>query len=354
MKALIAPALGRLELGDVAVPPIRPGQVLIRTQVSAVSAGTEKRKLYTAELGPNDVRDQWPVIGGFGYMLSGTIEALGAGVSGLDIGQRVYAGRTWGAHRELVDTDATSVVPLPDGLSAVDGACAYWAVPPLLGLLAVEPALFDDAVVVGLGPIGLMAVQLLARLCRRVVAIDPIAARGALAIGLGAAAFVPATDRPVERVRAVLPDGAHVVLEVSGTQPGLETALAVVRPKGRVGLVGSQQRLDRFDLFWPLQHSGARIVPLHREGTASPQAGGIGNPTQLWVPVAQELLMRGWLRVEPLISWVVPPELAPRAMDLLHRRPDLAVGMAVAWDGSQVRNVEAFERAWSDGGEGSG
>jgi len=354
MKALIAPALGRLEIGDVPVPAIGAGQVLIRTQVSAVSAGTEKRKLYTPELGPNDVRGPWPAIGGFGYMLSGTIEALGAGVAGLIPGQRVYAGRTWGGHREFVDTDATSVVPLPDALSFVDGACTYWAVPPLMGLLAAEPAFFEDAVVVGLGPLGLMAIQELARICRRVIAIDPVAARGALALELGAAAFVDATDRPIERVRELLPGGPQVVLEVSGTQPGLETALGVVGPKGRVALVGSQQRLDRFDLFWPLQHSGARIVPLYREGTASPQAGGAGNPTQRWVPVAQELIMRGWVRIEPLITWVVPPDAAPRAMDLLRRRPDLGVGMAIAWEPSQVRNLDSFERAWSDAGGATG
>ena len=43
------------------------------------------------------------------------------------------------ATEEFVDTDATGVVPLPDALSFVDGACTYWAVPPLMGLLAAEP-----------------------------------------------------------------------------------------------------------------------------------------------------------------------------------------------------------------------
>ena len=36
-------------------------------------------------------------------------------------------------------------------------------------------------------------------------------------------------------------------------------------------------------------------------------------------------------------------------MDLLHRRPDLAVGMAIAWDPAEVRNLDAFERAWREG-----
>jgi len=350
MKVLVAPGLGRLEVGDAAVPAIGPGQVLIRTAVSGVSAGTEKRKLFTPELGPNDVRGPWPAIGGFGYMAAGTVEAVGADVRSVGPGDRVYAGRTWGAHRELIDTDEASVVPLPDGLGWVEAACSYWAVPPLLGLLAAEPRYYEDAAVVGLGPLGLMGVQHIARLARRVVAVDTVPERRALALELGAAAAVD--PRPadggslVDRVRAATPDLPDVVLEVSGTQPGLETALAIVRPKGRVALVGSQQRLDRFDLFWPLQNSGARIVPLYREGTASVQSAA-GSPTRRYVPLVHEMLLRGWLRIAPMITWVVSPEVAPRAMDLLHRRPDLAVGMAIAWDPALVRDDAAVERAWA-------
>ena len=34
-------------------------------------------------------------------------------------------------------------------------------------------------------------------------------------------------------------------------------------------------------------------------------------------------------------------------MDLIHRRPDLGVGLAIAWDDAQVRNEDAFEQAWA-------
>ena len=353
MKALVAPELGRLELADVPAQPIGPGQVLVKTMVSGVSAGTEKRKLFTAELGPNDVRGPWPAVGAFGYMASGTVIEIGEGVEHVAPGDRVFAGRAWGGHRELIDAAASSVVRLPDGLDWVEAACSYWGVPPLLGMLAAEPAFYEDAAVVGLGPLGLMGVQLLGRLSRRVVGLDTVTVRCQLARSLGAtAAFDPRTAGLAAAVQDVLPRGPQVVLEVSGTQPGLETALSIVRPRGRVALVGSQQRLDRFDLFWPLQISGARIVPIFREGEDSPQSSS-GSPVARHLPKIQEMLVRGWLRIEPLISWVVPPEVAPRAMDLLHRRPDLGVGMAIAWDESQVRNVDGFERAWSEDAAGS-
>jgi len=347
VKVLVAPELGRLEVGEAQVPAIGPTGVLVRTVVSGVSAGTEKRKLFTAELGPNDVRDPWPAIGGFGYMAAGVVETVGAEVTTVAVGDRVYAGRTWGAHREVIDSDASAVLRLPATLGWVEAAVSYWAVPPLLGMLAAEPRFYEDAAVVGLGPLGLMGVQHLARLSRRVVALDTVGPRRDLAVRLGASAAVDPRGEDVRgAVSRALPDLPDVVLEVSGTQPGLETALAIVRPKGRVALVGSQQRLNGFDLFWPLQHSGARLVPLHREGAVSVQSAA-GSPTQRWLPQVHEMLARGWLQIDPLITWVVSPEVAPRAMDLLHRRPDLAVGMAIAWEPSLVRDDAAVERAWA-------
>ena len=116
-----------------------------------------------------------------------------------------------------------------------------------------------------------------------------------------------------------------------------------------MALVGSQQRLDRFDLFWPLQNTGARIVPIYREGAVSVQSSA-GSPVGRYLPLVHDMLSRRWLQIAPLITWVVPPEFAPRAMDLLHRRPDLANGMAIAWDEGQARDVEAFEAAWSQAG----
>jgi threonine dehydrogenase-like Zn-dependent dehydrogenase len=355
MKVLIAPELGRLEVGEAPEPKIGPTQVLVRTTVSAVSAGTEKRKLFTAELGPNDVRGAWPAIGAFGYMASGTVVEVGDEVMGIAAGDRVFAGRTWGGHRELIDVEAAAVVRIPDELGWIQAACSYWAVPPMLGLLAAEPHFLADAAVVGLGPLGLMGVQLLGRMARRVIGIDPVASRRELARRLGAAgALDPDGSGPLaEAVRAVLPELPAVVLEVSGTQPGLEAALAIVRPKGRVALVGSQQRLERFDLFWPLQNSGAQIVPLYRAGLASVQSAA-GSPVARYLPLVHEMLLRGWLRIEPLVSWVVSPEVAPRAMDLLHRRPDLAVGIAIAWDPALGRDDASVQRAWAQDASATG
>jgi hypothetical protein len=95
--------------------------------------------------------------------------------------------------------------------------------------------------------------------------------------------------------------------------------------------VGSQKLLHDFDLFWPLQHSGARIVPLHRLGAVSPQAGGADHPVRRYLPDVWDLILRGRLDIASLATWVVPPEEAPATFERLHRHPEDGAGMAIDW-----------------------
>jgi threonine dehydrogenase-like Zn-dependent dehydrogenase len=345
MKLLTARGFGDLILEEADAPTIGPGQVLVRNRVSAVSAGTERRMLYGR---PGDVREHapdFPVHGAFGYLAAGDILEVGRDVVGLSPGDRVSCGRVWGAHRELLDTDAGSVITVPDTMSYLEAAASYWAVPPMAGILAGAPRLYADTAVIGLGPLGLCAVQMLAPISRRVAAIDLVATRAALATRYGAVGIDASDVDPVESVRDVMPLGPEVVIEASGTQAGLELALEIARPLARIALVGVPPPLEAMNLFWPMQVKGLRLVPLHREGAASPQGGGPGSPRQTYLPEVLDMISTGRLDIEGLTSWVVPPERAREAMDLLQHHPERALGTAIAWDPNEVRAVDGFEAA---------
>lgn len=349
MKLLTARGFGDLVLEESEPPTIGPGQVLVQTRVSAVSAGTERRMLYGRS---GDVREHapdFPVQGAFGYLAAGDILEVGRDVVGFAPGDRVSCGRVWGAHRELLDTDAGSVITIPDTMSYLEAAASYWAVPPMAGILAAAPRLYADTAVIGLGPLGLCAVQMLVPMSRRVAAIDLVATRAAIATRYGAVGIDGSDVDPIDSVREAMPLGPEVVIEASGTQAGLELALEIARPLARIALVGVPPPLQAMNLFWPMQVKGLKLVPLHRDTAASPQGGGPGSPRQTYLPEVIDMISNERLDIEGLASWVVPPERAREAMDLLHHHPERALGTAFAWDPDEIRALDGFEAAVAAG-----
>jgi len=300
---------------------------------------------------PGDVREHapdFPVEGAFGYLAAGDVVEVGRNVRGLEPGDRVSCGRVWGAHRELLDTAADSAIIIPDDMSYLEAAAAYWAVPPMAGILAGKPRFYSDTAVIGLGPLGLCAVQMLLMSSRRVAAIDLVASRVEIARAFGAIAVDGSAVDPTEAIMDALPNGPEVVIEASGTQAGLKLALDIVKPRGRVALVGVPPPLKDLNLFWPMQIKGIQLVPLHRESEASPQGGGAGSPRQSYLPDVLDMITQDLLDIEGLTSWVIPPESGPEAMALLHHHPDRVLGTAFAWDENEQRNVEDFNQTLSD------
>lgn len=340
MRVLTARSLGELVVDVAPSPELAPTGVLVETKVTAVSAGTELRMLFGRS---GDVREhapEFPAVGAFGYLAAGDIVEVGNEVDDLSVGDRVSCGRNWGAHRELLDTDASSVIRIPDDMTYIEGAASYWAVPPFAGILAAEPRTYTDTAVIGLGPLGLCAVQILSMSSRRVLAIDVVHSRIDVASGYGVLGVTP-EDAPAASAEN-MDGGPEVVIEASGTQAGLELALNIVRPLGRIALVGVPPPLDGMDLFWPMQHKGIRLVPLHRETTTSPQGGGSGSPRASYLPDVLHMITNGRLDISGMVSWIVPMEQGPQAFDLLNERPDRVLGMGLAWQPEFVENEEAF------------
>jgi 2-desacetyl-2-hydroxyethyl bacteriochlorophyllide A dehydrogenase len=215
-----------------------------------------------------DVPELFPAGTVPGHELSGRISALGEGVGDWSVGDRVSVlpfaqcgecelclageqqvcphavangvglgtGRP-GGYAERVVVDARMLFALPDDL---DDAAAALAEPVAVGVHAVAKAGIEagaPVAVVGAGPIGLVTALLLrARGVQRIVVVSRNAARARAAQALGLA--TASVDDAVTEVQAALGGAPAAVFECAGTSSAATLALELVRPLGRVVLVG--------------------------------------------------------------------------------------------------------------------
>jgi threonine dehydrogenase-like Zn-dependent dehydrogenase len=137
-----------------------------------------------------------------------------------------------------------SLFAVPDDVSDDDAVFVADILPTgYAGVRRGEVAVGDVVVVLGAGPVGLMAVMSAVGAARELIAVDGVPARRALAEQLGAHAVTP--DEAVAAVASASGGmGADVVIEAAGALPALDASLELVRPQGTVSVIGAHFEPD--------------------------------------------------------------------------------------------------------------
>jgi threonine dehydrogenase-like Zn-dependent dehydrogenase len=220
---------------DLPTPDPGPGEVVVRVGVCGVCA---------SELHPwADGVASYPHR--FGHEPAGVVVAVGPGVERFREGDRV-TGLFNRAYADLCLADEAILLPIPDGV-ADENALGE----PLACLVNAQRRtpieLADRVALVGLGYMGLGLLQLLKlRGPSRIVAIDVREETRQRALALGADEACHPADLPPEyaltEFRHWQSDrGFDVVVEASGTQPGLDLAGKLVRAHGVLSILGYHQ-----------------------------------------------------------------------------------------------------------------
>ncbi|MFO0596984.1 MAG: medium chain dehydrogenase/reductase family protein [Myxococcaceae bacterium] len=141
-------------------PMPREGEVLIRVKRAGINFAD-----VSARVGLYPDAPKFPMV--MGYEVSGTVQALGPGVTGRSIGERVLAMCRFGGQAELVAVPQNQVMPLPDSLSFDEGAAipvnALTAFHMLMWVAPIQPGM-TVLIHMAAGGVGLFAIQL----CRSV------------------------------------------------------------------------------------------------------------------------------------------------------------------------------------------
>ena len=222
-------APGRGELRRETLPPLRDGDVLVRSLYSAISRGTESL-VFRGEVPPSEYQrmrapfqqGDFPAPVKYGYINVGVVEAgCGAQAQAL-VGRRVFC---LYPHQQAYVVPATAVVALPDAVPSARAVLAANLETAINAIWDASPTLGDRIAVVGGGVLGALVTWLCARIPGtevELIDIDP--SRAALATALGAG--------------FALPDGARgncdLVIHASGAPAGLARALELAGDEATV------------------------------------------------------------------------------------------------------------------------
>jgi len=267
-KACVLTAPGKFEIQEVNVP--KPGYQEVLCKIRAVAiCGSDP------EIIRGDLAGEWPPQYPFiaGHEWSGEVCAVGEGVSGLKVGDRVageahkgcgfcqnclegryticlnygkedlghehYGFRVNGAYAQYAKYSVKSVKKMPDGVSFAEAAMVDTLGVALHGieLVGIRPG--GTSVVIGPGPIGLSAMRLAKSMGSTRVIVVGRGSRLQAAKELGADDIVDinAVD-PVEQVQLLTEIGADQVFECSGARGTLGQAIRMCRKGGKVSLLG--------------------------------------------------------------------------------------------------------------------
>ena len=215
---------------DVPEPVAGPGEVLVRVHAASVNA-------YDLGVAGGFMKDylpyEFPAV--IGNDVAGTIEALGEGVDGFSVGDRVFGTMGSkpaihdGAFAEFANPRADAVANTPEALSDQDaGSLGVAGTTALSAVEAVGPGEGSRVLVVGAtGGVGSFAIQLAALRDAHVIASVRPGDEGFVS-DLGASETVDYTGDVVASIRERYPDGIDAVIDAVNRDPGVFAALAAL------------------------------------------------------------------------------------------------------------------------------
>jgi threonine dehydrogenase-like Zn-dependent dehydrogenase len=308
MRAAVVTGPGQIQISEVARPEPGLGQVRLRLEGCGVCASN-----LTPRAGPEWM--QYPTEpGALGHEAWGFVDAIGEGVEGLSIGDRVAA-LSYKSYAEYDLAEAGAVVRLPDALAGqpFPGEPLGCAI-NIYRRSEIETG--QTVAIIGIGFLGAILTKLATDAGARVIAISRRPFSLDLARRMGAAETIPMEDHSaiIERVKE-LTGGTFCdrVIEAVGKQWPLDLAGELTRERGKLIVAGYHQDGPRQVNMWLWNWRGIDVINAH-ERDSKVYVQGLRE--------AVDAIASGRLDPSSLYTHRYPLERLDEALNATRDRPD--------------------------------
>jgi threonine dehydrogenase-like Zn-dependent dehydrogenase len=308
MRAAILTGPGQIQISEVERPEPGPGQVRLRLEGCGVCASN-----LTPWAGPEWM--QYPTEpGALGHEAWGLVDAIGDGVEGLTVGDRVAA-LSYKSYAEYDLAEADAVIPLPETLAGQPFpgeplGCAM----NIFHRSEIEAG--QTVAIIGIGFLGAILTKLASDAGARVIAISRRSFSLDLARRMGAAETIPMEDHAaiIERVKE-LTGGAFCdrVVEAVGKQWPLDLAGELTRERGKLIVAGYHQDGPRQVNMWLWNWRGIDVINAHERDPKIYMQG---------LREAVEVIASGRLDPSVLYTHTYPLDRLDEALNATRDRPD--------------------------------
>jgi threonine dehydrogenase-like Zn-dependent dehydrogenase len=264
----------------------------------------------------------------YGYANVGRVEAVGNEVDPVWLDRVVFSCQPHGRHY-LASIDVLH--PLTEGCD-LESACFLANMETGVNLVQdAAPILGENVAVLGQGIVGLLTTALLAEFpLNRLMTADLFQIRREASLALGVSASLdPEEGDFIDKVHSVVPDGADVTVEISGSPDALNDAVAITKFGGRI-VVGSWygERKAELDLGGKFHRSRIQLIASQVSTIAAPLLGRWDKQRRL--DTAWAALER--IRPEQWVTHRFKLEEAATAYALIDKSPQDCIQVLLIYD----------------------
>ncbi|MCP4193518.1 MAG: Gfo/Idh/MocA family oxidoreductase [Planctomycetaceae bacterium] len=354
---------GKLELAEVPCPALRSGHLLIQTTHSLISPGTERmlvefsrgNLISKARSQPDKVKQVLDKIKTdgllptletvfsrldepipMGYCNVGRVIEVGRGVRDFNVGDLVASN---GNHAEMVCVPSTLAARIPNGVSSDTATFTVMGAIALQGTRLLNPTFGERFTVVGLGLLGLVAVQFLRAQGCGVLAVDVDQGRCDMAAAMGCETVNAGTGDPIRAATAYSNgkgmDGVLITASSSSDEI-VHQAATMCRKRGRIVLIGSVglnlKRADFYEKELSFQvscsYGPGRYDPAYEDQARDYPRGFVRWTVARNFEAVLDAMAREQINVAELITRTMPHAEAAQAYDaILNDRSVIGVVM---------------------------